>query len=76
MTNELRDALNGKDNKERLEKLEKYSSKYAASIRNILQAQNEGKCVFLYNEYVQARNNRLQTTADAVLYLEYLKLEQ
>ncbi len=30
----------------------------------------------IYNEYVQARNNRLQTTADAVLYLEYLKLEQ
>lgn len=53
MTNGLRDALNGKDNKERLEKLEKYSSKYAISIRNILHAQNEGKCVFLYNEYVQ-----------------------
>ncbi len=30
----------------------------------------------IYNEYVQAKNNRLQTTADAVLYREYLKLEQ
>ncbi|MEX1188209.1 MAG: TolC family protein [Bacteroidia bacterium] len=30
----------------------------------------------IYNEHVQARNNRLQTTADALLYLEFLKLEQ
>lgn len=30
----------------------------------------------IYNEYVQARNNRLQTIADAVLYREYLNLEQ
>lgn len=41
------------DSKEKmLSNLAKYSSKYAASIRNILRAQQEGKLVFVYNEFV------------------------
>lgn len=41
------------DSKEKmLSNLAKYSSKYAASIRNILQAQQDGKLVFVYNEFV------------------------
>lgn len=53
---ELRDALlkNTNNNKENiLKNLEKYSSKYAASIRIILDSQKQGKCMFIYNEFVQ-----------------------
>jgi hypothetical protein len=38
--------------KEMLTKLSIYSSKYAESIRCILQAREENKCVFVYNEFV------------------------
>jgi superfamily II DNA or RNA helicase len=37
---------------EALEKLHKYSSKYAASIKTILEAKEQGKSVFVYNEFV------------------------
>lgn len=40
-------------NEEILMNIQKYSSKYAATIRNILQAHKDGKSVFVYNEYVQ-----------------------
>ena len=53
MKNELYEALKGETQEDMLNKLAKYSSKYAASIRNILLAKQEGKSVFLYNEYVQ-----------------------
>lgn len=56
MEPELRKAImDGTDNnhEKMLKNLEKYSSKYSASIRNILQAQKEGKSVFIYNEFVQ-----------------------
>jgi hypothetical protein len=53
MTPELRKALHDPDPEEMLNKLSRFSSKYAASVRNILQAQKDGKSVFLYNEYVQ-----------------------
>lgn len=53
---ELRDALlnntNG-DTEKILQNLEKYSSKYASSIRTALKAYNEGKSMFIYNEFVQ-----------------------
>ena len=41
------------NNEEKLEILQKYSTIYAASIRNILLARKEGKCVFVYNEFVE-----------------------
>lgn len=50
---ELRDAVRADTHEKMLDKLEKFSSKYASSIRNILRAQKDGKSVFLYNEYVQ-----------------------
>lgn len=53
MTPELRRSLYDSNQEEMLNKLAIYSSKYASSIRNILQAQKDKKCVFLYNEYVQ-----------------------
>ena len=49
---ELRKAIYASTHEEMLDKLSKLSSKYAASIRNILQAQKDGKSVFLYNEFV------------------------
>ena len=48
----LRNEIKGKNDEETLEKLEKFSSKYANTIRNILRAKQEGKCVFVYNEFV------------------------
>ena len=53
MNDELRKLLNADSYEEKLEKLEKYSSKYAASIRTIFKAREEGKSVFIYNEYVK-----------------------
>lgn len=50
---DLKDALSGKNRDEKLEKLSKYSSKYAASIRNIFDAIENGKSTFIYNEFVQ-----------------------
>ena len=46
-------AIKGSDNEETLQKLRNFSSKYADSIRKILQAREDGKLVFIYNEYVQ-----------------------
>jgi hypothetical protein len=46
----LRMALIGDDS---INKLTKFSAIYGASIRNILRAQEEGKCVFVYNEFVE-----------------------
>ena len=50
---ELRKALNGKNNEEKLMKLSKYSSKFAAVIRNILNAYENGKSSFVYCQYVE-----------------------
>lgn len=50
---ELLEKLNGKTDEEKLLKLEKYSSKYADTIRNILKCRDEGKCVFVYSELVK-----------------------
>jgi len=54
-TKELKKAIRilGESEEEGLEKLAKLSSKYTASIRNILLARKKGKSVFLYNEFVQ-----------------------
>jgi hypothetical protein len=53
LSNELIKEIKGSTNEESLSNLYKFSSKYAESIRNILQAQEEGKLVFIYNEYVK-----------------------
>lgn len=53
MNDTLSKLLSGGSHEEKLEKLEKYSSKYAASIRTIFKAREEGKSVFIYNEYVK-----------------------
>ena len=42
----------GESEEELLKKIEKFSSKYAASIKTILKAREDGKCVFVYNEFV------------------------
>ena len=52
MNKDLKDTLSGSTNKEKLDKLRKYSSIYAASIETILEAQKNGKCVFVYNQWV------------------------
>jgi len=43
----------GSTPEETISKIEKYSVKYANSLRMILRAQRENKCVFIYNEYVK-----------------------
>ena len=48
----LKKEIAGKTVEETLKKLEKFSSKYAASIKTILKAKKDGKCVFVYNEFV------------------------
>lgn len=53
MKKTLINALKGKDDAESLEKLRKYSSKYAASIETLLKNYKEGKSGFVYNEYVK-----------------------
>ena len=50
---ELREVLSSDTLEGKLEKLKMYSSKYYKSIKNILHAQKEGKCVFIYNEYIK-----------------------
>jgi len=47
------DTYKGKTQEETISKIEKYSVKYANSLRMILRAQRENKCVFIYNEYVK-----------------------
>lgn len=53
MNQELKRELSGSTQEEKLDKLRKYSSIYAASIETILDAQNHGKCIFIYNEWVE-----------------------
>lgn len=49
---ELKKEIEGVTEDEKLEKLSKFSSKYADAIKNILNARDTGKCVFVYNEFV------------------------
>ena len=49
----LKDISSGKTISEKLNILEKYSSKYAASIRTIMQGYIDKKCIFVYNRLVQ-----------------------
>ena len=49
---ELKKEIEGDTEDEKLEKLSKFSSKYADAIKNILNARDNGKCVFVYNEFV------------------------
>jgi superfamily II DNA or RNA helicase len=44
--------LKGSTQEELLKDLEKYSSKYAASVRTIIKARREGKNVFVFNKHV------------------------
>lgn len=53
ITKELQDEFLNLNIEEKLEKLEKYSSKYAATIRSILESQKRGENVFVYCEFVQ-----------------------
>ena len=53
LDSELHDAILGGSNEETLKNLGKYSSKYEESIRTILEAQKNGKSVFIYNEFIQ-----------------------
>lgn len=53
LSDDLITQIKADTNEEMLKNLYKFSSKYAQSIRTILQAQQEGKLVFIYNEYVQ-----------------------
>ena len=48
----LNEKIKGRTNEETLNNLSHFSSKYAASIRNILQARKDNKSVFVYNEFV------------------------
>lgn len=51
LSKELEDELKGKNNKEKLEKLKKFSSKYHKTISQILNSKN--KKVFVYNDLVK-----------------------
>jgi hypothetical protein len=53
LNKELRQALAGDSVEAKLEKLQKFSSLYAESIRTILNSHRDGKCVFVYNELVE-----------------------
>jgi hypothetical protein len=46
-------SLKGTTTTEKLKDLEKYSSKYAASIRTIIKARSERKSVFVFNKHVE-----------------------
>lgn len=49
---ELKRELSGSTDEDKLKKIEKYSSKFAVTIREILNAYKEGKSTFVYCEYV------------------------
>lgn len=49
----LAKELDGVSVEDKLKKLQKFSSKYADSIKLVLKAQQEGKSIFIYNEYVK-----------------------
>lgn len=52
LSESLKNEILGKSKTESLKRLEKFSSKYAESVKTILDAQKEGKSVFVYNEFV------------------------
>lgn len=52
LNNELRSLIKDTTPEKMLIKLSKYSSKYAQSIKNILESNKQNKSVFLYNEFV------------------------
>jgi superfamily II DNA or RNA helicase len=55
LSKELKNELltDGNDYDKIINRIKKYSSKYAKSIENILRAKKEGKNVFIYNEFVK-----------------------
>ena len=53
MNNELRTSIFAQTPEQMLLNLSKYSSKYAASIQNILNAREQNKSIFLYNSFVE-----------------------
>ena len=53
LSQKLKNELKGETDEETLKNIEKYSSKYSACIRNILNSYNEKKKSFVYNEYVK-----------------------
>lgn len=50
---ELKNLIQHEDEEQMLTNIAKYSSKYAATIRNILRSYDEGKSCFVYCEFVQ-----------------------
>lgn len=52
LSESLKNEIVGKSKEESLERLGKFSSKYSESIKTILDAQRDGKSVFVYNEFV------------------------
>jgi superfamily II DNA or RNA helicase len=66
LTNELIKELQGNTTEIKLEKLEKFSSKYSKTIRNILKAYEDGKSCFIYIEYVKG--------SGAILFSKILEL--
>lgn len=59
LSNKFSDLLRGSTDEEKLKNLEKYSSKYAASVRAILEARKTGKSVFVYSEFVKGSGSIL-----------------
>ena len=53
MTRELKDKLAGRDNSTKLNKLQKYSTKYAEVIKKLLKAYEDGKSSFVYCEWIK-----------------------
>ena len=53
LKNELIQLLSANTTRQTIENISKYSSKYAATLENIIKAKQQGKLVFIYNEYVQ-----------------------
>ena len=51
--NDMIRELQSNTDEGKLAKLEKFSSKYAVAMKNILYARDTGKCVFVYNEFVK-----------------------
>jgi superfamily II DNA or RNA helicase len=66
MEKSLLDSLVGKDNNETLNKIAKYSSKYAVVIKNILKSSEDNKSGFVYCEFV--------TGSGAILFSKILSL--
>lgn len=66
MKNELKTKIKGKDDRETLQKLRKFSSKYSEVIKNILDSYNTGKKSFVYLKYVKG--------SGSILFSNILKL--